>query len=317
MGLAFPPMADARDEAYLEKSCPRQPHHGLVSADTITKLEDENHVMGVTAASYRQRLIRLSGILLAGCLCSGVPAANIIVNGNFSAGNTGFGSDYFYTSNNTTEAEYYIGTNAADFNGGFYALNGPTGNTDPYYIGNGAADVSLIPWYQTVTGASVTGVTVTTNVQSPTFYRFESLVSNLVDPQTYVSPALYFEINVNNQGWNDFTRTTDTPFQGWGENYVDTYFLTAPTSLAFRLRNFETEYLGNDFALDNIYFGLTTNSPSYTNGETTIFSAGDIANPTYVDPDAVPEIDPAGIGSVLALVTGALGLLERRRLKAS
>ncbi|NBV47181.1 MAG: PEP-CTERM sorting domain-containing protein [Planctomycetia bacterium] len=30
----------------------------------------------------------------------------------------------------------------------------------------------------------------------------------------------------------------------------------------------------------------------------------------------VPEIDPAGLGSVLALVTGALGLLERRRLKA-
>lgn len=27
----------------------------------------------------------------------------------------------------------------------------------------------------------------------------------------------------------------------------------------------------------------------------------------------VPEIDPAGLGSVLALVTGALGLLERRR----
>lgn len=34
-------------------------------------------------------------------------------------------------------------------------------------------------------------------------------------------------------------------------------------------------------------------------------------------PSAVPEIDPAGIGSVLALVTGALGLLERRRLKTA
>jgi hypothetical protein len=33
-------------------------------------------------------------------------------------------------------------------------------------------------------------------------------------------------------------------------------------------------------------------------------------------PTPVPEIDPAGMGSVLALVTGALGLLERRRLKA-
>lgn len=31
----------------------------------------------------------------------------------------------------------------------------------------------------------------------------------------------------------------------------------------------------------------------------------------------VPEIDPAGMGSVVALVTGALGLLERRRLKAA
>jgi hypothetical protein len=32
---------------------------------------------------------------------------------------------------------------------------------------------------------------------------------------------------------------------------------------------------------------------------------------------AVPEIDPAGIGSVLALVSAALGLLERRRLKVA
>lgn len=32
-------------------------------------------------------------------------------------------------------------------------------------------------------------------------------------------------------------------------------------------------------------------------------------------PSPVPEIDPAGMGSVLALVTGAVGLLERRRLK--
>ena len=34
-------------------------------------------------------------------------------------------------------------------------------------------------------------------------------------------------------------------------------------------------------------------------------------------PSAVPEIDPNSIGSVLALVMGALGLLERRRLKAA
>ena len=35
------------------------------------------------------------------------------------------------------------------------------------------------------------------------------------------------------------------------------------------------------------------------------------------DPTSVPEIDPNSLGSVLALVLGSLGLLERRRLKAA
>jgi sulfatase modifying factor 1 len=34
-------------------------------------------------------------------------------------------------------------------------------------------------------------------------------------------------------------------------------------------------------------------------------------------PSAVPEIDPNSLGSVLALVLGSLGLLERCRLKAA
>jgi hypothetical protein len=264
-------------------------------------------------ASPSQRLVRFFGLLLAGGLCGGAGADNIVVNGDFSAGNTGFGSDYFYTSNNTAEAEYYIDTDATTFNAGFYPLVGPTGASDPYFIGNGASDVNLIPWYQTVTGTSISGVSVTSNVQSPTYYRFEALVSNLVDPGLMAPPALYFEINVNGLGWQNFTRTTNTPFGSWGTNYVDTYFLSTPTSLAFRLRNFETSYNGNDFAIDNIYFGLTTESPSYDTGSTTILSAGNITNPTYVGPGAVPEIDPAGMGSVMALITGALGLLERRR----
>jgi hypothetical protein len=35
-----------------------------------------------------------------------------------------------------------------------------------------------------------------------------------------------------------------------------------------------------------------------------------------LEPLAIPEIDPAGTGSVLTLVAGVLGLLERRRLRA-
>jgi hypothetical protein len=38
---------------------------------------------------------------------------------------------------------------------------------------------------------------------------------------------------------------------------------------------------------------------------------------TVTGATAVPEIDPNSLGSVLALVLGSLGLLERRRLKAA
>ena len=41
-----------------------------------------------------------------------------------------------------------------------------------------------------------------------------------------------------------------------------------------------------------------------------------LASPTS-SPSSVPEIDPNSLGSVLALVLGSLGLLERRRLKAA
>lgn len=40
-----------------------------------------------------------------------------------------------------------------------------------------------------------------------------------------------------------------------------------------------------------------------------------LSNFQISDASAVPEIDPAGLGSVLALVGGALGLVERKRLK--
>ena len=50
------------------------------------------------------------------------------------------------------------------------------------------------------------------------------------------------------------------------------------------------------------------------------YATGSLVPPSYVYSVAevvVPEIDPAGMGSVLAIVTGALGLLERRRLKVA
>ena len=59
----------------------------------------------------------------------------------------------------------------------------------------------------------------------------------------------------------------------------------------------------------NTNVGLFSVSDSTPQGTTFTVSGG--------SPSSVPEIDPNSLGSVLALVLGSLGLLERRRLKAA
>ena len=70
-------------------------------------------------------------------------------------------------------------------------------------------------------------------------------------------------------------------------------------------------------------FGVTNTQSLYGTIANPIY--GSSTNGTYnmqiqvavPEPSSVPEIDPNSLGSVLALVLGSLGLLERRRLKAA
>jgi hypothetical protein len=77
---------------------------------------------------------------------------------------------------------------------------------------------------------------------------------------------------------------------------------------------FPSAYSANDYTGDplvNFWQHIDLNNfPSTTTDGWVI---GSVAGP----PSSVPEIDPNSIGSVLALVLGSMGLLERRRLKAA
>ena len=70
-------------------------------------------------------------------------------------------------------------------------------------------------------------------------------------------------------------------------------------------------YLGSSFYRGGSGFVNTAwDSGSYPNTDVNGWRIGSVQA-------AVPEIDPNSLGSVLALVLGSLGLLERRRLKAA
>jgi len=85
-----------------------------------------------------------------------------------------------------------------------------------------------------------------------------------------------------------------------GQQAYDWTFITATGGIS--------GFSPNQFLIDSAQF-----ANAFT-GSFSVVQQGNSLAISY-SPAAVPEIDPAGMGAVLALVTGALGLLERRRLK--
>ncbi|MBS1563497.1 MAG: gliding motility-associated C-terminal domain-containing protein, partial [Bacteroidetes bacterium] len=191
-----------------------------------------------------------------------VQGSNLIVNGDFSAGNTGFTSGYNYVANNTTEGEYYVGTNPQAWNAGLSSCKDHTTGSGNMLLVNGAPTFNVKVWTQTVT------VTPNTN------YAFSTWIQALFPP----NPAqLQFSINGLDIG-NPITASL--PTCTWTQFYT-TWNSGSNTTATISIVNKNTIILGNDFALDDISFSpiiikrdsviISVDTPSVkTNNDTTI-----------------------------------------------
>ncbi|MFL5753224.1 MAG: lectin-like domain-containing protein, partial [Bacteroidia bacterium] len=114
------------------------------------------------------------------CVPSGV---ELVPNGDFSSGNTGFSSSYAYTPPpNTGEGEYWVATAAqvGTWNGGMSSSGDHTNGTGNFMLVNGAGTPGSNVWCQTIT------------VNPNTTYLFSTWVSSLNNS----SPAiLQFSVN--------------------------------------------------------------------------------------------------------------------------
>lgn len=191
-----------------------------------------------------------------------VTGANLITNGDFTQGNTGFTSAYTHTTPNTTEGQYFIGTNPQAWNGGMSACGDHTTGTGNMMMVNGAPVADVNVWSQAVT------VTPNTN------YAFSTWVQSVVN----VNPAqLQFSIN----GKNISTLiTASLPACTWVQFYT-TWNSGTSTTAVISIVNKNTVLQGNDFALDDISFApvfvkrdsvkITVEKPLVTtNNDTTV-----------------------------------------------
>lgn len=167
-------------------------------------------------------------------------SSNLVTNGNFSSGNTGFSSSYGYNPGNLTpEGKYDVLTNPHDDHTNFSACGDHTSGSGKMMVVNGAATAGVTVWCGSVT------------VSPNSSYTFSTWVASV----HATSPAiLQFSINGVNLG-STFTASSTTC--NW-QQFCETWNSGASTTASICIVNQNTASSGNDFALDDIQMGITS-----------------------------------------------------------
>jgi gliding motility-associated-like protein len=160
---------------------------------------------------------------------------NLIANGDFENGNTGFTTEYQEKCTPTQgPGKFCINNNPKNVHGGFSACGDHTSGTGNMYIANGAPVAGQKVWCQTVT--------TETNKE----YEFSSWVASVVGQNP---PNFEFRVN----GVSIGALTANIGSCQW-DQYSAIWESGSTTSVEICLTNENTVGSGNDFAVDDISF---------------------------------------------------------------
>jgi hypothetical protein len=226
---------------------------------------------------------KILGLLAVGLLSESVAAsaANLVVNGDFESGNTGFTSAYAYApSVNSTEGQYTVGSSPSAWNALFVNPADHTPAGTQMFIGNGSPRNGAIVWRS-----------LDISVASNTAYYFEAWVTNLCCRSAFPgnSPSiLEFSVYSGESLIASLgTRTTNLSLAGTWEFLSTTWNSGSSSLINLRLINRNTAGAGNDFAIDDIT--LDTQS------------------------QVTPSVPEPGTLALLGLGLAGLGLSRRRK----
>lgn len=166
---------------------------------------------------------------------------NLVINGDFENGSTGFTSDYIPGTGGSwgllsNPGQYAVSTSPNLVHNNFYFCGDHTTGTGNMYIANGSDVANTIVWQQTIT------VVPNTNYN---FSAWATSVENTTDPA-------FLQFFVNNIQIGAVFSPTNT-----GCNWTQFFNLWnsgSSTSATISIKNQNISQGGNDFALDDISF---------------------------------------------------------------
>jgi hypothetical protein len=229
-----------------------------------------------------QKVAGLAAISFLATTASALPV-NLVSNGDFEAGNSGFTSAYSNSGSNTIEGQYAVLSNPYPWNGLFISSGDHTSGQGLMMVANGAPNAGQLVWQSNSIA-----------VASSTNYFFEAFVNNVCCSRTFpgnTASILEFSISLNGDPAISLgTKITNLGLAGTWEGLSTQHYFSDGGSVVLSLINQNTAAAGNDFAIDDVFFGTES-----------------IVDPT---PTNVPE--PMTL-SLLALGLSGLGLLRRKR----
>ena len=170
---------------------------------------------------------------------------NIIYNGDFESGSTGFSSDYVVGTGGTfgqlsAAGTYAINTNASNTHNNFAPCTDHTSGTGNFLIVNGATTAGQNVWCQTV------------NVVPNTDYQLSTWINSVVTSNPAI---LQFQINGISLG-TSFNASSTTCL--WNQ-FFEVWNSGTDTVAVICITNQNIQQGGNDFGLDDIEFMAVCN----------------------------------------------------------